>query len=353
MLMRNLIAIMVMGVVIVVGCNKQEDTASKVDESIATPLVKKEMPRPAMQKPAIVLTPMDSQDDIKYATFFPVSDRVVGWIKTSPVAGGDASKLGEYAPERANVLAAYGIESIAVAGYQRAYEGKIESVQAMLIKAKSKKDAYGLLSVSCPGQDILKPGEVWRTDGGEQMMVKGDYFMLFSGVSNGDAEHLKAGVEMLMAKTAFEMSDRAEIPMIVQVFQVEDLPAETTLFVHELQGLEGPAGKEILDVIGQQELDRLNKILGLGKDVDLGIAIYKSDDWLGPNIIWLARYSTPEKAQGAYYRYRKVAKAAKESDKLMYNSFFKAPRGRFFLGTWTVESESLSHLTQKIEKYLP
>jgi hypothetical protein len=141
--------------------------------------------------------------------------------------------------------------------------------------------------------------------------------------------------------------------MVVQVFQTEKMPAATTLFMHDLTALEGPAGKEIMNVVGKENIGRLNKLLSLGSEIEVGVAVYTSSDWLGPDVIWLVKYPDREKALEVHNHYRDVTRKAPASDRLLYNTFFKAPRGRFLLGTWTAESESLAHLTNEVEKYLP
>jgi hypothetical protein len=341
--------------VMVAGCKKEEEKAPPSPVTPA-PMVKKDVPKPVepVRAPAVKLTPTDEQDDARFGALFPASEKVEGWIKTAPVRGGDGAKIAEFLPQLGDVLASFSADSVAAAQYQRLYNNETETIKVILIKAASKKDAYGMMSVSCPGADILKPGEVWRMLGVNQVcVVKGDYFLIFSAGTTGDAEHLQAGLEMLIAKMNFEIPERAEIPMIIQVFQTEKMPAAATLFMHDLNGLNGPAGREIVQALDPQDLKRLNKLFALSPEVEFGVALYKSEDWLGPNIVWLVKYPTQEEAQAAYYRYRKETQAAAEGDTLMYNSFLKAPRGRFFLGTWTVETESLAHLTNEIEKYLP
>lgn len=353
------------GLVVVVaiaisGCKKQEEKKEPAPITPA-PAVRQGLPAPAAEHsnetaplPSVVLTPADARDDAQYVGFFPPSNKIEGWVKTSPVRGGDSSRIGDFLPDLYQAFSSFSTQSIAVAQYQRIFNNNVETVKVIMIQASSKKDAYGLLSVACPGSDILKPGEVRREISGSQIgLVKGSYFMIFSGSSDGDSTHLHDGIQTLIAKIVFEIPERAEIPMVVQVFQTEKMPASTTLFMHDFTGIEGPAGKQILSLVGVENVDRLNQLLALNNDVEIGIAVYTKKSWIGPDVIWLIKYPDRDKAMEVHNRYRDVIRKASASDSLMSNTFFKAPRGRFLLGTWTAETESLAHLTNEIEKYLP
>jgi hypothetical protein len=342
------------------GCKKQEEKKEPAPITPA-PAVRQELPGPAVTPskvetaaPAVVLSPADARDDASYVGFFPPSNKIEGWVKTSPVRGGDASRIGDFLPDLARVLSSFSAKSIAAAQYERVFNTDVETVKVIMIQAGSKKDAYGMMSVACPGNDILKPGEVRREVSGTQVcLVKGDYFMIFSGSTEADETHLQEGMENLMAKIAFEIPERAEIPMVVQVFQTEKMPAATTLYMHDFTGIEGPAGERILSIVGAENVDRLNQLLALNPEVEVGVAVYTKNKWIGPDVIWLIKYPDRDKAIEVHNRYRDVVRKSAAADKLMSNTFFKAPRGRFLLGTWTAECESLAHLTNDIEKYLP
>jgi hypothetical protein len=364
--------------VAIVGCKKEEEknkpapmapvqrtvpTVSEPTETQSpiapaqskTPAFKPEMRVVPREIPALV--PADSQDDARYASLFPASDKVDGWVKTFAVRGGDRSLIGDYLPKLEPIFSPYAVSSIATVQYQRIYEGTIETVKVVLVHAASRDDAYGMMSVACPGADILSAGEIRRQVRPSQVcIVKGTYFGIFAASIDGEGSnqaHLVEGLDRLIGKVMFEIPERAQTPMVIQVFQAEQLPAATTLFLRNLSSLEGPAGRNLIDLVGLTDLERMNSLLQLGPNTDFGVAIYENEQWLGPNVIWLAKYPTHEKAMEVYNKYRDLLKHATKDDQFLRNTFFKAPRGRFFLGVWTTETESLARLTNKIEQYLP
>jgi hypothetical protein len=308
-----------------------------------------------VREPLPELVPADAQDDARYAPLFPKSNKVDGWIKTFAVRGGDRSLIGDYLPKLEPILSPYAVDSIATVQYQRVYEDNVETVKIVLIRAASRSDAYGMMSVSCPGSDIFSTGEIRRqVQPGQICMVKGNYFGIFAGSTEARGQsHLTEGMDRLVGKVAFEIPERAEVPMVVQVFQTEQLPPATILFLRNLSSLEGPAGRNIVELVGMTDLERLNSLLQLGEKVDFSVALFENNQWLSPNVVWLAKYPTREKAMEVYNNYRNMLKKASKDDRFLRNTFFKAPRGRYFLGVWTMDTESMARLTNKIEKNLP
>ncbi|NLE30546.1 MAG: hypothetical protein GX629_12850 [Phycisphaerae bacterium] len=358
---RFWISIIVMFAVIIVGCKKEEEAppAPLAPVEQTPPGVSEQQPsKPQMRvirEPLPQLVRADSQDDPRYSSLFPASDKVDGWIKTYAVRGGDRSLIGDYLPKLEPIFSPYSVDSIATVQYQRIFDGAVETVKIVLIRADSREDAYGMMSVSCPGVDILLTGEVRRQVQPNQICaVKGNYFGIFAGSTDGgDSSHMIEGLNRLVGKVMFEIPERANIPMVVQVFQAEQLPPATTFFLRDISSLEGPAGRNVIDLIEMTDVERVNSLLQLGQRVDFGVAVYENDQWLGPNVVWLAKYPTHEKAMEVYNQYREAVRKAPKEDRFFRNTFFKSPRGRYFLGVWTMETESMARLTNKIEQYLP
>ncbi|MFA5863827.1 MAG: hypothetical protein WC975_03980 [Phycisphaerae bacterium] len=357
MLTKEWILAVAVCALIVSGCGKSdEQKKTPVVPSAAAPVTAE--PENTTSESVSPLKPMDEKDDPRFALLFPDSDKVGGWIKTSAVAGGDIQKnLSEYLPRLAGVLSPFPAETIATVKYERIYQDKIESVTIYLIHAATGDDAYGMMSVCVPGADKHKPGEVRRQEKPDEIYaVKGPYFGIFTGQTRGeDRQHMIDGLELLTGKVLFELSDRAEPPRVVQSLQTEQLPAGTTLFMRSLESIKGPAGKEVIDSISLNNVEKLNKLLRLGPKVDFAVTVYTNKDWIGPDVIWLAEYPTREQALEVAKQYRKVLKKAKSSDKLDSNTLLKGPRGRFLLGTWTMDVESATnpHLMNQIQAYLP
>jgi hypothetical protein len=357
--------VIVVGWLVIGGCEKKEEAKVPTTGPVS--------PAAAVEEPRVTSTPeiketrglpesalraVDDKDDPKYALLFPGSEKIGGWIKTVPVTGGAfQKKLSDFLPQLDTVLAPFAGESISTVTYERMVAGKVETVKVYLIRAATGDDAYGMMSVSCPGADVLGRGEVRRSEKPEEIFVaKGPYFGIFSGKTAGeDMKSLAEGVELLAGKVLFELPDHAEPPMIVQVFQTERLPSGTVLFLRNLQGLKGPAGKSILEAIGATDVERLNKLLKLGPKVEFAVAAFTNKDWPGPDVIWIAKYPTREQAIEVGRQYHKALNRVKSADKLDSNTLLKGPSGRFLLGTWTMETESATqpHLMNLVQSFLP
>jgi hypothetical protein len=354
--------------VTVVGCKKEEEKSqpapmAPAQQTPPAPAPQAQQPQTPQPKPEMrvvreplpELVPADAQDNARFASLFPKSNKIDGWVKTYAVRGGDRSLIGDYLPKLQPIFSPYAVDSIATVQYQRVYEDNVETVKIVLIRAASRSDAYGMMSVSCPGPDIFSTGEIRRqVQPGQICMIKGNYFGIFAGSTEAQGRsHLTEGMDRLVGKVAFEIPERAEVPMVVQVFQSEQMPPATILFLRNLSSLEGPAGRNIIELVGMTDLERMNSLLQLGEKVDFSVAVFENNQWLSPNVVWLAKYPTREKAMEVYNNYRDMLKKASKDDRFLRNTFFKAPRGRYFLGVWTMETESMARLTNKIEKYLP
>ena len=331
------------------GCGKEEKQSKKQTQITPTPTKKNIKSTQRQAK----LIPADDKDDLRFTLLYPESKKIAGWIKTEPVIGGGPEKIETLLPDLADILKPYAIENVSATQYERIYNGKREKVRCWLIRARNSDDAYGMFSVSCKGADSSEIGDAMRTDGAKSIFsVKGVYFGIFKAEGE-DIKHLKDGLTLLAAKIMFEIASQGNIPMIVQFLTTEDMPEATVLFVRNLISMNGPAGKDILKNIGLTDIKSMNKLLELSKDVDFAVAIYRNKEWPGPDVIWIAKYPTAKQALRVYKNYRKTLQNVSSNNKLNENTLLKAPRGRFLLGCWTMETESLGHLMGKVYEHLP
>ncbi len=349
MLYRLFICIVVCCSLLVSGCGKEEKGKTKETKIARTALKSKTK----SQKQKSTLVAADDKDDLRFALLYPESKKVAEWIKTVPVTGGGADKLKSLIPELADILAPYAIENISMTQYERIYKGDTEKVRCWLIRAENSDDAYGMFSVSCKGVDSSQIGDAMRTDGTSGIFsVKGVYFGIFRAEGK-NKEHLKKGFERLAAKIMFEIASQGNPPMLVQLLTTEDMPDATVLFMRNLISMNGPAGKDIVKAIGLDDIEAMNKLLELGKTVDFAVASYENENWPGIDVLWIAKYPTAKQAMRVYVKYRKILRNASPDSKLHENTLLKAPRGRFLLGCWTMETESLGHLIGRVYEHLP
>lgn len=334
------------GLAVYSGCGREDKPAKKPAPPARPARVERTTPLPELK-------PADDRDAADYAGLLLASDRTAGWTKTEPVRG--AAGTGPFVGELAAVLAPYRPVRTARATYQAYHDRAVERVEATIIEAPSTADAYGMLSVACPGEDMIKLANVYRQMGPEAICIlRGKYLGLFKARTTGqDKDHLVKGLELLAGKIMFELPGRGGPPMLVSIFQSEQLPAARTFFLRDLASLRGPGGEGLVDEIGLADPKRMTKLLELGEDVEFALAAFEVKDWPGRDVVWLARYPTAQQARRVYAAYRKVLDGRSSTDALGNNTIIKPARRRFLLGCWTKEAESLALLTKAIEQHLP
>ncbi len=348
---QKLVVVLFLIVVVIPGCGKEEEKKKSKQGKIVSQAGKIE------EKQKIKLIPMDDKDDVRFALFFPESNKVANWVKTIPVVGGEGKDAKKFIPTLVDILNPFGIESIATCQYKRIYNGKTEEANVCLIRARSSQDAYGMMSVCCPGSDRVEIGDGNRILGFNQLFViKGPYLIILKGATTStNIEHLTDGMRLLAGKITFELSGPGGIPTLAQLLQVESLPEGNIIFLRDLISLKGPAGKGVIDELKltDEYMKKLDELLELGSDVEFVIGSFESENWVGKDIIWLAKYPTKEQALKVYTKYRKVLRESEGKDEFMDNTLLKAPRGRILLGCWNMEAESLAHLINKVQEHLP
>jgi len=368
------LGVIVVGMVLFSGCGREEEPKKKAPTGVGpepqapSKVVTGELPTKTPK-----LTSADDRDDPQYSLMFPASEKVEDWIKTEPVQGADGKDIGKFLPELASVLKPFRPELVAATTYQRFHDNLLETIRACLVRAPSTEDAYGMLTVSCPGKDLSKIGDLWRrARPDEAYVIRGSYFGIFTcefskaatrKPTAADRQHLIKGLERLAGKTMFDLPGRGGQPTLVKMFQTEKMPAAQTFFLRDLASLDGPAGSELVDQIGLNEPARMNSLLKLGPEVQFALAAFEVKDWPGHDVVWLAKYPSPEQALKVYQDYREVLrKAAPDPDgirtsmTLAENTMLKPPRGKFLLGCWTVEAEPLTSppfLMLRIHQALP
>ncbi len=323
-------------------------------------------PQPADQQPARAeLKPTDDQDQTQFALLFLQSDKIGGWIKTSPVTGGPADKLKNCPGIPADLLSSFGIEFCATAVYERFGDGHKQRLDVTLIRAQTTDDAYGILTVLCPGEDTGRLGDVCRSTEPTQLhVVKGNFYVQFRGSivdrpdtkAVADLPSMDKDIELFAGKMIFKLLGRGGPPLTVQVLMAQPQIPVQVFFVRSLSAMGGPAGEKLLDSIGLHNPAAMDRLLGLSHgQASLAIAAYKLPNWPEKNVVWLATYSNAKQAQDVYLKYAKVIGQRSEQSKLHMNTLLKPTDGKYLLGCWTAEPESLDQgrMLQKIYPRLP
>ena len=323
-------------------------------------------PQQTDQQPTtVVLKPADDQDQTELTLLFPPSDKIGDWIKTGPVTGGGADNLKNCPGIPADLLGSFGTEFCATAVYERIVDGHKQRLDVALIRAQTTDDAYGILTVLCPGKDTGRFGDVCRSVAPAQLhVVKGNFYVQFRGsiVDRPDAQTpndlagMNKDIELFAGKMIFKPLGRGGPPLTVQVLMVESQIPSQVFFVRSLSALAGPVGNKLLDSINLANPAAMDRLLGLSDgQASLAIAVYKLPNWPGKNVVWLATYRDAQQAQEVFLKYDKVIHQRSEQSALHMNTLLKPTDDKYLLGCWTAETESLdqARMLQKIYPRLP
>ena len=99
------------------------------------------------------------------------------------------------------------------------------------------------------------------------------------------------------------------------------------------------------------EVDTVSRVLGLDGSAVMCIAAYDVPIARRSNVIWLVQYPDAESAKAAHGRYQQyLAGAAVRSAQ---STTMLEPRGRYLVGTWTAEEESLQYMMPRVAEMLP
>jgi len=330
------------------GC--KEDQAS---EETISPKSHEAKPAETVSQPKLV--PADDKDQPRFALLFPTSGKAGDWIKIEPVVGGTAELLEDLIGHNAQWLTGFHIESCAGATYRRIVDGELQTVKVVLITAATNDDAYGILTVSSPGVDKVRFGDVLCRSNSPNVLhaVKGNYYVRFQG-SGKDIARLTKGMDLLAGKMTFDLVGRSTPPTAVQVLLSDVKQPQWVFFVRDLRSLSSPAARKLLTDVPIKDPASLNKLLKMpSTQTGMAIVSYKVPEWPSENVVWVAVYPSAEIARQAYVQYAKVIESATQADPLHRNTMLKPTRSNFLLGCWTAEAESLAHLLPKISARLP
>jgi hypothetical protein len=106
-----------------------------------------------------------------------------------------------------------------------------------------------------------------------------------------------------------------------------------------------------LGLASSPDLAAVNRLLGLGEGTLMCISAYDVPEGRQPNVVWLVRYPTEKAAANAHERYS--THLARADGPTWASTNLLRPHGRFLIGTWTIEEESLQYMMPRIRQLLP
>jgi len=293
----------------------------------------------------------DDQDSPDAPPFLPRSGVVPNWTKHEPIRTALPGELVKVMrPETARVIEPYQVKRAALCAYRFMPPDRSpgQVVRVLVVETHLPEDAYGIFTVERTGEISREPGLWMATDSSGRSLTihvwKGRHYLQLEAQTPGDASLLEA-CRALIRKITFQMPD-ASPPELTEAFPRPGLMPNQQWFIRGWASLAGPgaAGLKFADS------KSISDALGLDKDTQMVIGTYKVRGAVRPHVVWVVRYETPEEARKAYDRYQ--AYLDKATDRESGSTMLLRPTGRYLLGTWTAEEESIEPVLPKLRSNL-
>lgn len=291
---------------------------------------------------------VDDQDDSSAPDFLPRSSAVAGWVKHEPVRVGGVSVLAEVlSASEAARFGHFKIESVARCAYALHEVGGTVVARVVTIETDGPEDAYGLVTCASGSLETESIGGLDRVDEGGGLVFhawKGRVYVRLSCESGGAeiGERARRLLRHIVARIL-----RENVPPIVEAMPTESARPGELWLVRHLASLRSVD----LVRVASPEADTVSRLLGLNGEALMCIGTYDVPGGRRPNVVWLVRYPTDEAAAEAHGRYQRYLNEARE--RAAQSTNLLDPRGRFLVGTWTSEEESLQYMMPRIAQLLP
>ncbi len=292
---------------------------------------------------------VDAADDPRAPACLPKSGAVGQWVKVEPVRFVEAAALGKVVTaEEARRLRHFDIKSAARCTYALGGSAKATRAEVLLVEAASTDDAYGVMSCQCGAQATQPIGGETRVDDRVGYHLHcwqaRCYVHIWSDESTAEAAN---GVKGLLRYIAGNLP-RADGPELLEAMPGGEHDPGVRWLLRDLASLSVDA----LGLASSPDLVAVNRLLGLGEEGTLMcISAYEVPQGRQPNVVWLVRYPTAKAAASAHERYS--AHLTRADGPMWASTNLLRPHGRFLIGTWTIEEESLQYMMPRIRQLLP
>ena len=295
----------------------------------------------------------DAADDPSAPAALPATGTVGDWVKVRAVRmalGADLAALGIDARQAAR-WRPYRIKQAATVEYARLTRWGTQTASVQLVETYSPEDAFGLYSIEGVASGVpVGDGEIRisRPGGYALHAYNGRYSVHLSGRFAADAGAQADGrqaCEQLMAQirtglpAAQPPAELSRFPQIGAVTPKRWIARSTT-------SLAGPS-RALIPIADPAKIDAL---LGLTPDTLLVVATYAVPGAGGTDTLWLVQYETEADARAASRRYRAFVDNASDADAA--DAMVTEAIGRYVLGTWTAQAESVAHFLPQIRHRL-
>ncbi|MGQ9650816.1 MAG: hypothetical protein ACUVXJ_11955 [Phycisphaerae bacterium] len=292
----------------------------------------------------------DKDDDPRHPRALPRTGDVAGWVKTRAVTTAPADRLAGLIKDREilTVVQAFQVKSLASCRYNQ----QITSAEVLFIETASPADAFGLVSVLVP-----EPAEWLAADRSIRAVHIGNAAMRLAGqqgkvcvlvdvAGRVDVEDIRRSSRRLMDHILFSLPS-ADPPLLMQVVPPSQQASTKLWLVRDMTIL----ANSVHPLIQRLATRTSNQSLGLSGDATITIAAVPPIDDVGPHLIWLAEYASPDAARAAYDRCKAASRPADSSQSLHLTVL--EPKGKLLAGAWTEQANTAVPLLKNLQDALP
>ncbi|MFQ5423803.1 MAG: hypothetical protein ACE5F9_07465 [Phycisphaerae bacterium] len=290
----------------------------------------------------------DDRDDPHAPGCLPRSYAVGDWLKREPVRVAGPPELTSLADATlADRAAHFRIKSAAACAYALDRPDGCVVARVCLIEAERPEDAYGLVTCATRATETLPIGGLTRVERSTPLRFHTwqgyDYIRVTLDPPNRDSER---EVQRLLMRIVAHLP-REDSPALLEAMPTQMAVPGRKRLVRDLACL--PPGD--LPFASSEDAATASRLLGLGHDTLMCIADYTVPQAHRANTLWLVEYPDQTTAHAAHDRYEMFLTTA--TDPVSQSTNLMQSHGRFIIGTWTAEEESIQYMMPQIARLLP
>ena len=300
---------------------------------------------------ATISAAAEPQDDPRTPACLPTSRPPHGWKKHRAVDVYLRSELSKVLPSEELARWSYfSVKSLARCTYGLPHSSGIRSeAEVSVVELETADDAYGLLTCRCRAGERFRIGGETRVDrsgGGLKLHCWQGNSYVHAECARSDAETSEEMIRLMMYIAGHIR--REDTPTLLDALPRDTVAPCERWLVRDPRSLP----KAALDPIAELAIANHSRVLGLTHESLMGIGRYEVSGTNRPNIIWIVRYPTDKAAYDAFARYTKFI-ADPRADPVAESTNLLPVHGRYLVGTWTAEEESLQLILPRVRQLLP
>lgn len=291
----------------------------------------------------------DGRDAPGSPNFLPRSGDLDGWVKVEPVVAADATQVARIvSADAAARLKNFALDSAAACTYGF-YHGGGEPLMIRLVaySARSPDDGYGIATILSNAPQSESCGGLCRVE--SQPRTR---YVVWQGRVAIDATADRGGDVGRDDLRRFLLHIVSRIPRENPPAITLAMPTATSLpgrqwLVRHLAALD----PRQIGLNPPLDFGQMSNLLGLGSQTLMYVGSHELRGARRPNTVWIVQYPSAIAARDAHRRIERFL--ADNPSAAWQSTNVLKPVGRFLVGTWTAEEESLQSIMPKIAAVLP